>query len=262
MNVLIPSYEPTMKMIILILELKKLGIEHIVIVNDGSDPSYGPLYERAEELGCSVLKHAVNLGKGKALKTGFKYIKKNGLGKIVVCADSDGQHSPENIVSIGKAAGANPDHLILGCRELIDGVPPKSKFGNKMAGYLFKIVSGIKISDTQTGLRAFPTQFLDWLLTIPGDRFDYEMNMLLELAKKIFYRSKCKLRQFIMMVTVLRISEHFPILLTSSQKYLNMVSGGQDKVSCKKKTVLPESFWVEPRTDFLRRHQFCLFYIV
>lgn len=181
--IVIPSYEPDEKLPKLLKRLKETGFKNIVVVDDGSGGEYAHFFKDAEEIyGCSVLHHAVNQGKGRALKTAFNYC----LGKFrdmpgVVTADSDGQHSPECILLCVDALIAHPDSLILGCRcfEGVD-VPARSEFGNKCTRVVMKYLTGITVSDTQTGLRGIPAVFMERLLMVKGERFEFETNMLLE----------------------------------------------------------------------------------
>jgi glycosyltransferase involved in cell wall biosynthesis len=94
MTVLIPSFEPTDKLTILISDIRKLCGFPILIVDDGSGETFAPIFKKAEEAGCTVLRHAKNTGKGEALKTGFRYLLSLPINEGVVCADSDGQHRP------------------------------------------------------------------------------------------------------------------------------------------------------------------------
>lgn len=181
--VIIPAYEPDEKLISLLGRLKDVGIANIVVVDDGSGDSYGDLFGRAAGLGgCKVLRHAVNLGKGRALKTAFNYCLME-FGDICGCvtADSDGQHTPEDIMACMKMLWENQDSLILGCRNFdASDVPFRSSFGNKCTRKVFSYLIGISISDTQTGLRAIPSGFMAMLMNVKGERFEYETNMLVE----------------------------------------------------------------------------------
>lgn len=181
--VIIPAYEPDEKLIVLLEKLQESGIKNIVVVNDGSGTSYEGLFERAGKIeGCSVLHHSVNLGKGRALKTAFNYCLME-FGNICGCvtADSDGQHTPADILSCMRALWENPDSLILGCRNFdAADVPFRSSFGNKCTRKVFSYLIGISVSDTQTGLRAIPHDFMITLMNVKGERFEYETNMLVE----------------------------------------------------------------------------------
>lgn len=185
--VIIPSYEPDEKLPGLLKQLRETGFKNIVIVDDGSGEDYAHFFKDAEEIyGCVVLHHAVNQGKGRALKTAFNYcLREYGEAPGAVTADSDGQHSPECILACVDALLTHPDSLILGCRCFEEeDVPARSEFGNKCTRIVMKYLTGITVSDTQTGLRGIPAAFMEQLLMVKGERFEFETNMLLETKKK------------------------------------------------------------------------------
>lgn len=186
--VIIPSLEPDERLPRLLAEMREAGIENIVLVDDGSGPDYAPVFERAQrEFGCTVLRHAVNLGKGRALKTAFNHCLNtwpNAPGAIT--ADSDGQHSAADILRFMEELAAHPDSLLLGCRNFDDaGVPFNSRWGNKITCFMFKALCGVSVSDTQTGLRGIPTAFMARLMNVPGERFEFESNMLIETRDRL-----------------------------------------------------------------------------
>ena len=181
--VIIPSYEPDDKLITLLEALKQTGISHVVVVDDGSGAQYETFFELAEEMdNCTVLHHAVNLGKGRALKTAFNHcLRVYGESPGCVSADSDGQHTPADILACMRKLWENPQALILGCRDFdAPSVPARSSFGNKCTRKVFRYLLGLSVSDTQTGLRAIPTLFMKELMQVKGERFEYETNMLIE----------------------------------------------------------------------------------
>ena len=189
--IVIPSYEPDERLISLLKDLKAAGIGPVIIVNDGSGTEYDEIFEQAEKLievsGGKYISYRPNKGKGRALKTAFSYIAENypdALG--CVTADSDGQHTPGCIASIIDALRKETDHLILGVRSF-DGedIPWKSRFGNNLTVKVFSYVSGVKVSDTQTGLRGIPFDFMKDMIDCKGERFEYETQMLLECAGRI-----------------------------------------------------------------------------
>lgn len=190
--VIIPAYEPDEKLIKLLDELALENVGPVIVVNDGSDEdTYGHLYDAARERGAVVLDHAVNMGKGRALKSAFNYC----LGQYkdligVVTADSDGQHAVSDIKKIREALLEDPDALILGVRDFDQaGIPARSVFGNKLTSRVMKFLVGIGISDTQTGLRGISAGFMRFLLTEKGERFEFETNMLLD-TKELGIRIK------------------------------------------------------------------------
>ncbi|RUS47928.1 bifunctional glycosyltransferase family 2/GtrA family protein [Cohnella sp. AR92] len=180
MTILIPSYEPDERLLGLIHSLKTDDNPSILIVDDGSGEDYREIFESAREAGCTVVTHPTNQGKGRALKTGFDYIRQNDCTEGVICADSDGQHLPKDIMRVAHAVRENPKHIVLGSRRFTGKVPARSRFGNTATRMVYSVATGTPIRDTQTGLRGYSSDMLDWLCRIPGERFEYEMNMLLE----------------------------------------------------------------------------------
>jgi glycosyltransferase involved in cell wall biosynthesis len=184
MAVLIPArrWEPGLPALVDALLDARFGA--IVLVNDGipieDKPSFQSLADRTR---VHLLHHAVNLGKGRALKTGINYFLTafpNFVG--LVTADSDGQHSVADIVAVAHTLLAAPRRVVLGCRSFTGRVPLRSRFGNDLTRLIFHLVSGHKVSDTQTGLRAFPKAILPDLTTLRGERYEYEMTVLAHLC--------------------------------------------------------------------------------
>ena len=181
--VIIPAYEPDEKLLNLLHNLRADGWDKIVVVDDGSKEGYAHIFDRAvSDYQVELLVHAENKGKGRALKTAFAYcLEKYQDCAGVVTADSDGQHSPACIYSCAEALLKNPNALVLGCRCFDqENVPKKSEFGNKLTRKILKYMTGLNISDTQTGLRGISMDFMGALLHVPGERYEFETNMLLE----------------------------------------------------------------------------------
>lgn len=190
-SVVIPAYEPDERLIELLNDLNDANIGPIYIVDDGSGSDYRKIFEQVapiiEHSGGMLLTHEVNKGKGRALKTAFQYIlEKDPETTAVVTADSDGQHTPKCIKKVIDAMRKNSDCLILGVRDFNEtDIPWKSRFGNKLTEKVFKYLTGISLSDTQTGLRGIPRSYMRDLLKVKGERFEYEMRMLLDAADNI-----------------------------------------------------------------------------
>lgn len=180
---IIPAYNPDKKFHTVIEGLIQAGFKHIIVVNDGTDKKFLSLFDKIEKnKKCVLITHEENFGKGRALKTGFKYFLKHFPNDIgVVTLDADNQHKVKDVVKCAKALKENPNKLILGVRNF-DGenVPKKSKLGNKVTSLAFKIFCDLNISDTQTGLRAIPSIFVEKLLNTVGEKFEFETNMLLD----------------------------------------------------------------------------------
>lgn len=183
---IIPSLNPDEKLLSTIDSLKQSGFSDIIVVNDGSGEEYSKWFYEAEVAkGCTVLCHEINRGKGAALKTAFRFVTEaRPKLKGVVTVDADGQHLAKDIKAAVDSMGSSGS-VILGCRDFsLPNIPLRSRFGNRMTSLVFKVFCGLKISDTQTGLRAIPIEFLNDLITVKGDRYEYETNMLLELKRQ------------------------------------------------------------------------------
>ena len=180
-GIIIPSLSPDERLVTLVEELKKGGFVHILVVNDGSTNDYDTFFERTRALGAEVVRHVVNQGKGRALKTAFHYVLQNWQECVgVATIDSDGQHAVKDIIACAECLLDNPQALVMGCRNFKqDNVPFKSRFGNRLTSKVMQLLVGIKVSDTQTGLRAMSMDNVRRFLSVSGERFEYETNMLL-----------------------------------------------------------------------------------
>ncbi len=178
----IPSLNPDERILSVAEGLKQKGFEKIIVVNDGSASDEIFLRLR-DEYGCDLLTHYINLGKGRGMKTALNYYMNNCSESFggVVFVDGDGQHDPDDVLACCKCLTENPDSLVLGVRDFSDpNVPPRSRYGNRTTSRFFSLFCGMKISDTQTGLRAMGNSIIPKFIDVKGERFDYETNMLLE----------------------------------------------------------------------------------
>lgn len=186
MIVLIPALEPDDRLPALVAELLDADPDvDVVVVDDGSGAASAHVFAACADAGAVALAHDRNLGKGAALKTGLGWIALHRPGDDVVTADADGQHTVRDILRI--AAGLRADAadgepaMILGCRALPASAPLRSRVGNATARGVFRVAAGWRLSDTQTGLRGIPSSILEWMLEVPGTRYEYEQNVLLRL---------------------------------------------------------------------------------
>ncbi len=186
--IIIPSYNPTEQLNKLIDSLRLSVSNPIVVVNDGSDPAkYQHFFEKIKSHpDVTILEHEKNLGKGRALKTAFSHCLEQKY-PAAVTADSDGQHLPEDIIKCIDILAENPDSLVLGVRDLQSkNFPFKNKFGNLLTRSVFQLLTGCFFSDTQTGLRGIPFALMEKLPDVPGERFEYETEMLREVRYSRF----------------------------------------------------------------------------
>ncbi|MBO5130271.1 MAG: bifunctional glycosyltransferase family 2/GtrA family protein [Oscillospiraceae bacterium] len=196
-SVVLPSLDPDDKLIAVIDGLLEYGFTDIILINDGSKPEnlHYFLDAAAQHPEIHLLHHEVNRGKGAALKNAFNWFLENrpeGLG--IVTVDGDNQHHPADTRACCEHM-LESGHVTLGCRDFNqDDVPARSRFGNKTTSTVFKIFVGMTISDTQTGLRAIPRDALKLLVTVAGDRFEYETNMLLAMKTNAIDFDEVKIR--------------------------------------------------------------------
>ena len=182
--ILIPALNPDSELVSYIDELKNENLNNIVVIDDGSEEKCNSIFEKIEKKGVIILKHEKNLGKGKAIKTGLNYfLNLDNTSEYfgIITVDCDGQHLVKDIIKIANKMVENPKALILGSRDFnLENVPTKSSFGNKITSKILKALYGVKIVDTQTGLRGIPISLVENFCNIVGDRYEYEMNMLID----------------------------------------------------------------------------------
>src|ERR1019366_3647129 len=179
--VLIPAYRPNETLLDVVRALAASRIAPIVVVNDGSGPDFEPIFDALRTLpGVFIVRHAINLGKGAALKTGMNYILAE-LGNFagVVTADADGQHHPDDIRKVMERFAAEPDALVLGTRTFAGEIPLRSRFGNGLTRRVMRFAVGHNLSDTQTGLRAVPRALIERLLKVSATGYEFELEMLI-----------------------------------------------------------------------------------
>jgi glycosyltransferase involved in cell wall biosynthesis len=181
---IIPSYKPPQDLPQLIQKLKVLGFIKIVVVDDGSPVEYQPVFNQL--IGVQIIHLQQNMGKGAALKKAYEYISKNMTDHdYVISSDDDGQHHPDDIYKVAFAAVSNNNkEIFFGSRRFEGSVPLKSIIGNVFMRFMMRVITGIYIMDTQTGLRCLPTNVYSEMNEIHHDRFNFELVSLLYFIKK------------------------------------------------------------------------------
>ena len=187
--IIIPALNPDERLITYCKELVAVGFDRLLMVDDGSDEEHRKIFDELEKMPqCVIFRHAINLGKGRALKNAlncFMNMKDRDNYCGVITADADGQHTVEDVLKLQDKMAGGCKKLILGARDFdADNVPPKSKFGNKCTRTVFKMLHGVRLQDTQTGLRGIPTEIIPKYLDLFGERFEYETGMLITTARE------------------------------------------------------------------------------
>ena len=181
--VIIPAYEPDEGLIEIVNRVWELE-NQVIVVNDGSGKSFNPIFEQVSEKSI-ILEHEENMGKGQAIKTALLYISENLWDcDVIGIMDADGQHLPEDMERLMMKANLNPNALILGTRKVGKEMPLRSRLGNEITRVIFHLSSGVRVSDTQTGLRAFSRKMIEEFMEVEGNRYEYETNVLFYCAKK------------------------------------------------------------------------------
>ena len=230
--IVIPAYNPSKKLIELVDSLILLNFSKIIIVNDGSIKGKSIFRTVKEKPKCLLLEYKENKGKGYALKYAINYYLENLKNnyKGIVSVDADYQHLPNDVLNIALRLLGNQDSLILGIRDFYEkGVPTPNRFGNRLTSFIFKLLYGENIKDTQTGLRGIPNRYLNLCLEASGKRFEFEMNMLIKFVKQkiniiqipietVYYkRGESKFNKWIDSILIYKVifTEYIKFLLSS-----------------------------------------------
>lgn len=224
--VMIPAYNPDEKFIQFLSELSEQDYRNIIVIDDGSKTDSKHLFKMAKEkYGCRLITHAINLGQGRAYKSGFNcYLTECGakgdyestIG-IIQC-DCDGQHHVEDINRCAGLLRENPKKFILGIRDFSDkSIPFRSRFGNNCTNFVFKVFCRINVKDTQTGLKGIPRSLIPILMETTGERFEYASSVLLNTKKQ-----NVEILQFSVKTIYINGNEtsHFKPVLDSIRIYL------------------------------------------
>ena len=183
----LPSLNPDKTLEEVVDSLLETGFQDIVLINDGSDEAHlAPFLNAAQLPGVTLLTHEVNRGKGAAMKTAFAWLLEHRPHCAgVVTVDGDGQHLAADVKNCAQRMVDEGDKVVLGCRNFDDPqVPWKSRTGNRITTTVFKLFCGLPITDTQTGLRAIPYQYLPLMCETAGERYEYETEMFFALKKE------------------------------------------------------------------------------
>lgn len=223
--VVIPALDPVPELSALAAALLDRGAAGVIVVDDGSAPPCRGVFESLRSLpNCTVLTHDRNRGKGRALKTAFaRILERHPELQGVVTADADGQHGIDDIFAVARTLASEPGALVLGVRDFTAaGVPMRSVFGNRLTSALFGLLYRRRLGDTQTGLRGIPAEALQWMIRLEGERYDYEITMLIEAARRglVFTQVPIATRYFDN-----NAGSHYRIVRDSARIFAHLIAG-------------------------------------
>ncbi|MBR3242056.1 MAG: glycosyltransferase [Parasporobacterium sp.] len=179
-TVVIPAFDPDEKLETLVEELRKNSF-HVIVVDDGSCKECKPYFEN---LDATVISNPHNMGKGAALKNGISQLPVLfPETDFFITADADGQHSVKDICRIREQLEAGND-FVLSVRRISRKSPWKSQIGNALSRFLFALANNRYLPDNQSGLRGFSIKHREWMLSVSGEKYDFEMNVLLIAEKQ------------------------------------------------------------------------------
>jgi glycosyltransferase involved in cell wall biosynthesis len=176
--VIIPTYNNA-GTILQVLESVRHYTNNIIVVNDGSTDKTAVLLQEINNI--EIISYTPNRGKGWALRTGFS--KAIDLGyHFAITIDSDGQHFAKDLPVFIEKLEQEGSALIMGARNMDqESVPGKSSFGNKFSNFWYKVETGIKLPDTQTGFRLYPLEPIGKMRLFTR-KYELEIEVIVRLA--------------------------------------------------------------------------------
>ncbi|WP_298032619.1 DUF2062 domain-containing protein [uncultured Alistipes sp.] len=173
----IPTYNNEKTLARVIADVRRYCTD-VLVVNDGSTDATAQILARTEVASVS---YAPNRGKGYAIRRALRYAGEHGY-RYMLTIDSDGQHFASDIPEFVREAAKTPDALLVGARNLhSDNMPGKNTFANKFSNFWFRIETGIRMEDTQSGFRLYPVQRMKGMKFITR-RYEFEVEVLVRAA--------------------------------------------------------------------------------
>lgn len=175
--IVIPAYNESEVIGLVLDELHKQNYRNIVVVDDGSTDS---TFLKAKEKGVVVVRHMLNRGKGAAVKTGIEAAKILHADQIVTF-DADGQHEPQDIKEA--LILLEKYDVVLGKRNFQEKhIPFFKKIGNFFGNLVTWLIHGLWVSDSQSGMRAYSKKAISLIETL-ADRYDYDSEIMREIVR-------------------------------------------------------------------------------
>lgn len=179
--IVIPAYNEGRALDKLLASIK-FPLGDIIVVDDGSTDNTASVSHSA---GVRIIRHKKNMGKGVALRTGFRDAIKEGAGWVVTM-DADGQHCPGDVPLFLKAVKADKGDIIIGEREVSNRTMPTLRFlTNLTTSFIVSILGGKRVRDSQSGFRVLKSEVLSGV-SVSTDNFQAESEIIIKAARKGF----------------------------------------------------------------------------
>lgn len=175
--IVVPTYNNETTIAQLINDVKEFT-DNILVVNDGSTDNTATI---VDGLNVHNVSYTTNKGKGYAIRQSFKYAIEHGYN-YVLTIDSDGQHYASDIPQFIEKIEETPDSLIIGARNLTaDNMPSKNTFANRFSNFWYRVETGKKLDDTQSGFRLYPIRKIGRTKYL-SNRYEFEVEVIVRAA--------------------------------------------------------------------------------
>lgn len=177
--VLIPTYNNGSTVVGVVRRTHRFIDDIIVVVDGSTDDTVERL--ASLEFVITIVFYTKNKGKGYALKQGFRKARSMGFSSVLTL-DADGQHYPENIPLLMKQYKNNCGCIVLGSRALEqENMPRKNTFANRFSNFWFTVQTGVRLPDTQTGMRIYPLDKMRHTALLTN-RYEAELELLVFMS--------------------------------------------------------------------------------
>lgn len=174
--VIVPTYNNAATLSSVISETL-MYCRDVIVVNDGCTDDTAQIISSFGDRIRSLTQER-NQGKGVALQCGLVYARRLGF-RYAISIDSDGQHYPADIPAFAQAIEDNPGAFLVGSRNLqAEGMPGKNTFANRFSNFWFRLETGIRLDDTQSGYRAYPLERIRLGSHLLTGGYEFELEIL------------------------------------------------------------------------------------
>lgn len=177
--VLIATYQPDLSLAVLASDLAQNAGYAVIVADDGSGPEFDGVFAMLPD-DVLVTRLPVHSGRGTTLKCGLRFLLEHAPDVCgVITLESCEEHTLNNIAVLAEALRERTGAILLGSRTFTEPLPWKSRLGTWLVRLAFSGSCSLKLTDTQTNIRAFPIELIPALTAVSGERYEYAVNALL-----------------------------------------------------------------------------------